>query len=173
MDIVQNLISGPKKTIFFDQDGVVAIYERWAYLPDKAGVMPFLKERNHYFRHCGIDDYACALVRACIAAGHDVYILTKIPPETPFLAVDKVDWLRDNLPEINEDHIIIATSDKAELIKVITEVSCLNENMILIDDYNPNLEDWIAAGGKAIKYINGLNNPDTFDGDKIYRQIKK
>lgn len=40
---------------------------------------------------------------------------------------------------------------------------------ILIDDFNPNLRNWEAAGGTAVKYINGLNSPESFNGLCLFK----
>lgn len=167
MDIVQYLMCEPKRKIFFDKDGLLAYYDRWAYVPNENGIMPFEIEENHYFRTCKRDDKAYDLLKKCISFGHEVYILTKVPPECGFIRQDVLHWVKENIPEIDDKHIIIAESDKAELIKVIHDISSLNKNMILIDDFNPNLWGWQEAGGDAIKYINGVNSPNTFGGPEF------
>ena len=44
----------------------------------------------------------------------------------------------------------------------------LTRDDILIDDYNKNLTEWSQKGGTSIKYCNGINNPDSFEGIKLY-----
>ena len=153
-------------SIFFDADGVIAEYERDAY----EGMHPkFCNEHQHYFRYCKRDDCAYALLLQFIEYGADVWILSKADAQYPWIKHDKIQWFQDHIPEIPLEKIIIAKSDKAETIKVKKKLKKLTKNMILIDDYNNNLQDWIDEGGIGIKYINGINNPNSFNGPKIYR----
>lgn len=43
----------------------------------------------------------------------------------------------------------------------------LNKTDILISDYNNDLIPWENAGGTGIKYLNGQNSADSFNGAKI------
>lgn len=161
------------KMAFLDMDGFLAIYERDAYKTE-CGITPGLclyqDEKAHYFRTCKRDDAAYALAQD-IMRQFETYILTTIPPETPWSEVDKDLWLNDKVPEVDTaTQLIIADSDKAETIMVLQQLETLTENMILIDDYNPNLHTWREAGGTAIKYLNGLNSKESWDGPTITRE---
>jgi 5'(3')-deoxyribonucleotidase len=86
-------------------------------------------------------------------------------------ANDKIEWLHEFCPFIDTDTQFIATaSNKRALVEAISS-NCNQSifpnfgiNHILIDDFNKNLEDWRNAGGTAIKYINGINDPDSYNG---------
>ena len=83
----------------------------------------------------------------------------------PWHVSDKVTWLNNCVPEIDTNtQLLIADSDKAETIMVLQQLKTLTKDMILIDDFNPNLKAWRAAGGTAIKYLNGINTKESWDG---------
>ena len=153
-------------------DGGLARYDRTAYDRNNGpapGIALFEHEKSHYFRHCMPDPIAISMIKELLKDNScEVYILTSIAPHIPWASADKQTWLSQNLPEFDTaTHLIIADSDKAETILVLKKLKQLNSDMILIDDYNKNLEDWTNAGGTAVKYLNGINSPDTFDGPVI------
>lgn len=163
------LCSDKNNMVFFDMDGVAAVYERHAYVPDNNGVAPFADEGLHYFRSVSVDEYALEMIRMCIRAGIDTYLLSKADPAKPWIRQDKHIWAKANIPEIPAEKILIAESDKAETVMVRHQIRELDKRMILVDDFNPNLDDWESAGGTSIKYLNGVNNPRSWAGAKIFR----
>ena len=62
--------------------------------------------------------------------------------------LDKVDWIRDNIPCIDDFDIIIQgiKDNKGTVISFYEKYEC-----ILIDDYSKNLAEWVAYGGVGIK----------------------
>jgi len=156
-----------KPIVFVDMDGFIAIYERWAYQPDITGTSPFENESYHYFATCKRDEYAYALIKE-LCKRFDVYFLTTVPVTMPWHIKDKIAWIKKHVPEIDpEKRLLVANSDKTEVIMVIMKLKKLSQNIILIDDFNPNLRAWRDAGGTAIKYLNGVNSPYSYDGIQI------
>lgn len=161
-----------KKLYFFDMDGVLAIYERHAYDPEKGpvkGIALYEHEESHYFKHCLPDPTAIGMLNDLLQKKDaEVFVLTTVAPHTPWAAEDKREWLSQFVPNFDSSsHLIIADCDKAETIIVKQQLKSLNGNMILIDDFNRNLEDWRSAGGMSIKYLNGINSQNSFDGPYI------
>ena len=155
-----------KPIVFFDMDGFIARYERWAYQPDLTGISPFENETFHYFRTCERDEYAYALIKE-ITKTYNTYFLTTVPVTMPWHIMDKIQWIKEKIPEIDpHTKLLIANSDKSEVADVLLKTKTL-ENVVLFDDYNPNLIAWRNAGGIAIKYLNGVNSPDSYDGVNI------
>ncbi len=151
--------------VFFDMDGVIAVYEHEAYKWGPFGAKPlFAMQEMHYFLNVDRDERAYHMLKICCSAGVPTYLLSKADPSLPWVREDKLLWAKHFVPEIPEDHIIIADSDKAETIMVKHQISELKPNMILIDDFNANLQDWRSAGGTAVKYLNGLNSKDSWNG---------
>lgn len=157
---------------FMDMDGVIARYERDAYDKSKGplpGIALYEHERSHYFRNCIPDHVAIKLLRDLLKLQFtETWILTTVNPRIPWAADDKRIWLREHVPEFDTgSRLIIAESDKAETVMVQERMSALDRSMILIDDFNGNLNDWADAGGLAIKYLNGVNSPGTFRGPEF------
>ena len=157
--------------LFFDMDGVLAVYERSAYDPAK-GVTPgkaiYEDESLRYFRTCRPDPVGIGMLKEAIGKGYRAYIVTSVRPDLPWARFDKVAWLARHVPEFDAStRLVIASGDKAQLIMAKRKIASLDRRMVLFDDYNRNLEDWRRAGGTAVKYLNGLNTPASYSGPKF------
>jgi len=147
------------KKIYFDLDGTLAEWK-------KASSMRELFE-NHYFLNLkeqkNILNFARSLAEnAC----HEVYILSAFLPNCTALE-DKTLWCVEKAPEIKNRIFIINGSNKADAVIKILHQEALTNDDILIDDYSKNLNEWTNAGGKAIKWLNGINgNGNTFKGPR-------
>lgn len=85
----------------------------------------------------------------------EVFILSAVlDTEPPFAEKEKNEWLDQYLPEIDAKHRIFtkAGTDKTEYLGTLSGTD------FLIDDYNRNLREFEAAGGKAIKFQNDINH---------------
>lgn len=170
---INKIINPYKQQIFFiDMDGVLAKYEPDAYDPHKGPVSNqalYEHEKSHYFRHCKPDKKAIKMLKTISSRKNTkVFILTTISEHIPWACEDKREWLLQHCPFVDTaTQLIIATSDKAEIIKAKLRVPRLNHNIILIDDFNRNLELWSKLGGLAVKYINDINNAETGPDIKI------
>lgn len=155
------------KNYYIDMDGVLAKYDRSAY----TGENPlYLQKNKHYFRDLEPDrkmlEFVDTIHNRSRYTGDNIYILTSLPGNGAIFNEhfhDKITWIAKWLPYINIDNILISVTSKRDAVEYIHNHQ-LSENDILIDDYNKNLSEWTEAGGTAIKYINGLNNPASFKG---------
>ena len=151
-------------------DGVIVQYT----LADYLGENPvWLRPNGHYYRNRLPDRKMLAfvdeLIRICRYTGDEVFILTSLKNDGAIFNEhfhDKIVWLKNWLPAIDIDHIIISVTEKREAAEYINGQT-LTENDILIDDYNKNLISWQKANGTSIKDLNGINTPDSFDGMKL------
>lgn len=168
-------------TLFFDMDGVMALYEPEAYMESIDTKMAYL---NHgYFRERTPDAAAVRLFRKCIDPydrSHPhidgVYVLSTVPADEPDRAriiADKRRWLEDYALDRTDEHepscfdiderTIFAYSGSHPKSKVFAAEEMLGRPLTkadcLIDDFNANLKEWDNAGGTAIKYLNGINSP--------------
>lgn len=168
------------KTLWFDMDGVLALYERNAYISTTPDPPLYLQPDRHYFRTVIPDrKMIAALDLLQHKSAHDVRIITTISPNPIIKDVqisDKIEWLGKYCPFINVETQFFATdiSKHERVLSIINHTLfasdkqyMLTPNQILIDDFNKNLTNWQTAGGVAIKYLNGINSPSSFNGPLI------
>lgn len=155
-------------TAFWDLDGVVFKYEREAYVGENPKYA-----RPKYFEDREID--ARAYIEL-LSMYHNknvsgLYILsrgaTRLDVEKrKAVIIDKKTNVANRMPWFNQEHVIVADCSKVEAAEqFLGRKLCACD--VLIDDFNENLKMWVRAGGSAIKYINGLNSPETYDGPKL------
>lgn len=158
------------KRYYIDMDGVIVKYDRSAYI----GEDPLYMRKNaHYYRELQPDfnalKFVDALARDSQINGHEIYILSSLPMKGSIFNEqfhDKIIWLSKWMPYIDIDHILLSVTSKRDAVEYIQN-RYLDRNDILIDDYNKNLNEW-KTYGTAIKYCNGINDPDSFAGPCLY-----
>lgn len=157
---------------YFDMDGVLAVFQRW----DHVETPPFMKEGGHYFLHRMPDRRAIDIFQTLYHDGTPnarVKILTRVLDESCGSGVslelrrewwtDKRAWVLSNTSGVDTSACFLMSGEnKGDLLRDV--LPARRKYHILVDDFNPNLENWRAAGGTAVKYINGLNDPSSFDG---------
>jgi 5'(3')-deoxyribonucleotidase len=142
-------------TLYLDMDGVVADFDEYAArtlgVPPSAGIYPDevwykLASNARLYRDLVKTSYADELVFQCsrLAKLHnyELKFLTAVPKgnDVPWAFYDKVVWCQTYFPGIpvmfgpfsRDKHVHCQAGD------------------ILIDDRKSNIEEWQAAGGKAI-----------------------
>ncbi len=142
------------KKIFFDMDGVLAKWLTGATYDD-------LVSAGYFYRLPPTK--AVLLVVYFWLMGYDLYILSAVMEETDAIA-QKNGWIDKFIPFIKKDHRIFLKCGESKGERIVKEFGTL-DNSILIDDHSPNLIDWEKNGGKAIKFLNGINGKgNTFKG---------
>lgn len=153
----------PNTTIWCDMDGVIAVYDVNGF---RGSNPPFLVQNSHYFLNCTPDT---KIIKA-LQLLHDVYhiklkIISNINETLKQEHTsDKSKWLKQHVPFINVDkdyHAIIVS--KTDYVQQKKKQS-LQKTDILISDYNNDLNPWSIHGGTGIKYANGINNPNSYNG---------
>lgn len=151
-------------SFWFDMDGVIVRYERWAY----RGKMIALQNGSNYYKSAPIDRYAVDLLRELNDKCQErVHILTGVPAVQE-IVVSKIFWLSKNCPFIDIDtqfHAVVGSKDEY----VLGKQGSISTNDILIDDFNANLLSWSDRGGTAVKYLNGVNSVNSYEGYSIKR----
>lgn len=102
-----------------------------------------------------------------LAKTKEVYILSCAIPKDgiPNPESEKRAWIREYLPNIPEDHIIIVPDgeDKTKYIE-----GGVRKGDVLLDDYSKNLREFEAAGGTPVKLLNDINeSKGSFRGNAI------
>lgn len=162
------------KNYYFDMDGVAVIYDRNAY----KGKNPiWLRKNQHYFRNLEPDrkilEVMDTIHQQSRYTSETLNMLTSLPMNGAIFNEhfhDKILWNRDWLPYLDINNILISVTSKRDAVEFIHD-HALTKDDVLIDDWNKNLVEWKLAGGTAIKYCNGLNSPDSWDGPVIYNYM--
>lgn len=158
-----------KATIWFDMDGVLSLYDHNDYV----GTNPNYK-KPHYFLtrpvNTTMKQLFIKLVESRNINIHSLGIISKVQPNiSKFIeeSSDKNEWVDKNLmtsiknPYILPYPALFTGHNESKANKVSSHLGRpLNQYDILIDDYNSNLEDWVAHGGTAIKY--GLGDKESW-----------
>lgn len=163
--------NGLPAMLFMDMDGVLARYDRWAYAKRPGQKAVYETEHEHYFRHCVPDRHALAILKTALDLGVDARVLTAIRSDLPWVRFDKVQWLAEHAPWLDPARLVIASGDKAQAVIAMQLAAGLHPGIVLLDDFNRNLEDWARAGGTAVKYLNGVNSPGSWPGRKYDARV--
>lgn len=145
-----------KTILFFDMDGVLANFDKKV---DEMGDIKAMFEPN-FFRTLEPMEEGINETIAELQKHYTVKILSKAcvkRNDKRFIGqmVDKVNWLKQYVPCLDELNIIIQATDecKGDIVEMYKQHEC-----ILIDDYSKNLADWTFAGGKGIKKAKRIKN---------------
>lgn len=134
--------------VFVDMDGCLAEFKQPNRFED-------LFEKNYFLNlrpHANIVETVKALDKN---QNYEVYILSSVLQESKYAKQEKALWLKQYLPELNEEQIIFSQCNKS---KVAFVPNGIKETDILLDDYNLNLKEWKLAGARPIKVVNGIND---------------
>lgn len=177
-----------KKRLFFDLDGVLAVWQDKLFNPitlPNGEILPigtpvtdeiWNNPETHYYASIppypvfvdAINDFLCDRDDC------EVFILSK----SPYFAIkDKFDWVRKYLPNIPTDHIIICPYGKYPKTNFLDEIS---KDDYLFDDFSPNVREWNEAGGTPVNVVNGVNNNDpkfmniynNFSSEEVYEKYE-
>lgn len=133
--------------VYVDMDGVVADFEA---AMNAAGSTPAeFKLRAGVYRHLPLIPGAMEAIGALIEAGVEVWFLTKPPGKNPYSTTEKLQWVKEQFPELYER--VIITPDKGAVG---------TSRDILVDDH----PEWANANnfrGYIIKFEN--NWPEVLD----------
>lgn len=149
-----------KINVFFDIDGTLA---EWITVANFSDLF-----QKGYFRTLApttLIGYANRL--ADKNSDVDAYILSAYLPES-YAFSEKNEWVDEHVPNFDKMHRIFVHDGVCKAEAIIEAMKRpLTENDVLIDDYTSNLTAWQAAGGKAIKWLNGINGlGGRFDGPR-------
>lgn len=144
-----------KKILFVDMDGVLANFDKGLQGDFKRMFKP------GFFRNLEVmEDGLNETMQEIMEQGYTVKILSKacVKKSNPMFLVqmmDKVEWIKEHIPCIDELNIIIQATDesKGDIVEMYKGHECF-----LIDDYSKNLAEWGLAGGYCIKRAKRIRN---------------
>lgn len=141
--------------IYFDMDGVMARFHNVKFEE--------LLEKGYFLNLEPMQEVAKAVNRLneMYREGEsdlEVFVLSAYLPENPYAKAEKGMWLDRYTPGIDVDHRLFIECRQGVSLNKATLIPDLSKTDILVDDYNPNLEDWVLAGGTGIKLLNGIND---------------
>lgn len=148
-----------KKRIFFDMDGVLAIWNTAASIEETAEKGYFAKREKEY--------RAVELVKMLVGCGYDVNILSSVYRDG-HSANDKKEWLKTaGLSELNRIFVPYGEKKREYIEKEKNEVC------FLIDDFTKNLKEFEEGEGcYGIKFFNGINGTHgTWNGFAISNKM--
>jgi len=146
-----------EKMIYLDMDGVLANFPK-----DGAGTY-----RNvGFFERLEVIEEGCTIYTTLKRLGYPVTVLTKCP-DLSHSKSEKTVWLERKLQLHTGGVKVIFVSEEKKKSDAIGRKAQLQSTDILIDDYNKNLVEWQRAGGTALKFLNGQNDPKTWSGISV------
>ena len=159
------------KKFFFDMDGVLAEYKRGCDENDLS--------KKGYFRNLLPEENMIKALQMLLenseALGLRLCVLTKVyPSRFPYSLREKEEWRQAFLPDLYDSEFIMVNGEECEKSEAITALlgAGLNQDYFLIDDYNPNLAEWAAAGGTPVQYVNAINDTHrSFVGNRLSYQM--
>ncbi len=150
------------KRIFVDMDGTLAVWNSGT--PFEEVCSP-----GYFAGLAPQDEVVSAVKRILDQGGAEVFILSAVLSEYPWIIPDKNAWLDKHLPEIDRDHRVFACANAPKYIAVPGGVRAGD---ILLDDYTRNLLEWVSQpGAVGVKLLNGINHSHgTWDGPMVHME---
>lgn len=160
-----------KKKLFVDMDGVLAEWKNMtipSQVPTeriKEYVNDVLYTENYYYNLQPYQNMVNAIKDIIKENKVDVYIMScylpdneKYPNSHPL--EDKNKWLDEYFGDLLPKENRIFVLDGEPKIDNLPEHIKLNDNDVLLDDYNKNLTEWVERNPKlkGIKVLNGIND---------------
>lgn len=148
-----------KPRYFIDMDGTLAHFNNT--IPS----LDVLHEEG-YYRHLLPQQKVIELTEDLLKIDpKQVYILSATL-ESPYAAKDKIEWVKEYLPTLPHENIILTPYGQPKYEYV---PGGIQKKDVLLDDYTNNLISWENNGGKAIKVMNNINSTkNTWNGCKIH-----
>ena len=142
-----------QKRLYVDMDGTLGVFTP----VDK---FETLYERGFFANIAPLQNVVDA-VRAISTKRPDieVFCLSSYLADSKYALKEKNTWLDATLPELDAAHRIFVPCgfSKAEYLSYKV-AGGVKPSDFLLDDYTRNLIQWVQAGGRGIKLLNGINN---------------
>lgn len=176
-----------RNTIWFDMDGVLARFDKELYQnPDGSTISPPFYETfegQQKFLEFQPDPLTISVFTKLMQSPSIVLGIISNLPMNPdgmkeeqiqkAIRENKMTWLHKYLKSIYKTTkscpLLFPNENIPKAIVIENYLGReLTKSDILIDDYNKNLKFWEARGGTGIKYLNGNNSHNSFNGAKLH-----
>lgn len=176
-----------RNTIWFDMDGVLAQFNKELYLNPDGSIItpPFYEtfEGRQKFLEFQPDPLVISVFNKLMQSPIILLGIVSNLPMNPdsikeeqiqkAIRENKLTWLHKYLKSIyktTKSFPLLFPNENVPKAIVIEDYlgRKLTKSDILIDDYNKNLKFWEVKGGTGIKYLNGNNSHNSFDGTKLH-----
>lgn len=89
--------------------------------------------------------------------GPEIFVLSAYLTESQYALKEKNIWVEKYFPYMHRGNRLFVPQNirKSEYVRAL--VGDVNNDYVLLDDYSKNLHDWVSAGGRGIKLLNGSN----------------
>lgn len=146
--------------LFIDMDGTLAEWHA-------ADAFEDLLEEG-YFRSLAPYESVIETARQLQTRGVSVSTLSAYLDESDYALNEKRAWLDEHAPFITKSLFCPSKMTKPEVVR--QRYGYFDKRCVLLDDYSENLHAWMAAGGTAIKLLNGINGTKgTWKGPAVSR----
>lgn len=133
---------------FVDMDGTLAEWRAKASEKDLY--------RKGYFASLRPNEALVQKINRMHKAGESICILSSVLTDSAHAVREKFQWAERFLPGIPVVLVPYGNS-KADVVREYSGRGELDKTFVLIDDHSPNLFAWEKRGGRAIKFLNGIN----------------
>lgn len=154
-----------KRRLFIDMDGTLANFHA------NHDCLERMHQPGYFTSLAPFSNVISAVKLLCESA--EVFILSAVSGYSYDRTVEeKIEWLKKHGIEMDSSHLLfpLCCESKVNYVKLMTGHD-LSSNDILLDDFNDNLEEWRAAGGTAVKFVNDFNDKGKigplWDGKRI------
>lgn len=138
-------------TLFVDMDGTMARFY------DQPDAVRRYRTDNGFFLSLGAYENLILALKSLMAEDVRVIILSAVDSDIRQRSIlQKTEWLKMHFGRCPEAYFPPTGSSKAAYVK--KNVTDLNGDCWLLDDYSKNLLEWTGAGGSAVKAVNGINS---------------
>lgn len=169
-EVTSKPMKRPEKTLWSDEDGVIAVYEPHAYKTDSNGNSLFTTPNVHYFMQLEKDERIIQAYQDLQQKNLPVCVLTNLTDIHPLYEEhqsDKSQWTKNAMPflDMQKQFFTIHVPKWQYAMERLKRPLCKTD--ILVSDYNNDLIPWEQAGGTGVKYLNGINSDESFKGAHI------
>lgn len=139
------------KRLYVDMDGTLARFH------DEVKCLERMYEKEFFLNLKPFWSIVNAIEYLASEGEVEVYILSSCVSD--LCREEKRKWLKEYLPHIPECRYILVPVGCNKSLYIGHPIT---EDDVLLDDYNRNLEEWQAAGGRSIKLVNNINHKGLF-----------